>query len=77
MVLLLPVFGVRDSVTFHLTRVNIGFSSVAIFREIAAHSVGHMFTLYFYYFPVLVLGLDLGSDSFSSLILHSFYTHLQ
>ena len=51
---LLPVFCVRVSVTFHLTCVHIIFSSVSVaewspFVEIAAHSVDHMFFLYFDY----------------------------
>ena len=82
MVLLLPAFGVRVSVTFHLTCAHIGFSLVwvsggQLFGEIAAHSVDHLFSFYFTIFPVLVSGLDLGSDSFSSLILHTFNSHLQ
>ena len=50
---LLPVFGFRVSVTFHLIFVHIIFSSVlvgclvATFWERAAHSVDHMFSLYF------------------------------
>ena len=39
----LLVFGVRVSVTFHLTCVHI------IFREIAAYSFDHMLSLYFDY----------------------------
>ena len=41
--------------TFHLTCVHISFSSVSVaewppfFLEIAAHSVDHMFSLYFDY----------------------------
>ena len=51
---LLPVFGVRFSVTFHLTCVHIIFSSVLVsewptFCEIAAHSVDPMFSLHFDY----------------------------
>ena len=65
---LLPVFGVRVSVMFHLTCVHIIFIFVL---EIAAHSVDHMFSLYFdycnfSYFPFWFWRLDLGSDCFSS-----------
>ena len=44
-------FGVRDSVMFHLMFVHYIFSSVwvATFWEIAAHSVGHLFSLSFVY----------------------------
>ena len=50
---------------------------VATFWEIAAHSVDHMFFFImticnFSYFPFLFLGLDLGSDCFSSWLLHTF-----
>ena len=50
----MPVFGVRVSVTFHLMCVHFIFSSVSVaewppFWEIAAHSVDHMFSLYFDY----------------------------
>ena len=51
----MTVFGVRVSVTFHLTCVDIIiFSSVWVaewppFAEIAAHSIDHMFSLYFDY----------------------------
>ena len=55
---LLPVFGVRVSVMFHLMCVHIMFSFVSVaewlpFWELAAHSVDHMFILYFdyLYFP--------------------------
>ena len=50
---LLPVFGVRVSVTFHFTCVHIIFSSAWVVEwppfagEIAAHSVDHMFSLHF------------------------------
>ena len=51
---LLPVFGARVSVTFHLTCAHIVFSSVSVaewprLRAIAAQSVDHMFSLYFDY----------------------------
>ena len=50
---LLPVFGVRISVTFHLMCVRIIFSSVSVAGwpsfGVAAHSVDHMFALYFDY----------------------------
>ena len=42
-------FGVRVSMTFHLTCVHIIFSSVSTFWEIAAHSVDYVFSLYFDY----------------------------
>ena len=47
-------FGVRVSVMFHLMFVHCTFSSVWVteglpFREIAARSVGHMFSLSFVY----------------------------
>ena len=48
----LPVFGVKVSVTFHLTCVHIIFSSVSVAEWPpfgAAHSVDHMFFLYFDY----------------------------
>ena len=50
---------------------------MATFLEVAAHSVDHMFPLYydclwFWLFPVLVLGLDFGSDRFNSWSLHTF-----
>ena len=49
---LLPVFGVRVSVTFRLTCVNIflvrfRLLSGHLFWEIAAHSVDHMFSFVF------------------------------
>ena len=51
---LLPVFGVRVSVTFHLMCVQIMNSLVSDaewppFLEIAAHLVDHIFSLYFDY----------------------------
>ena len=59
-------FGVRVSVMFHFMFVHYTFSSVWVaewpsFFEIAARSVGNLFSLYFVYFcyiylfPVLVL----------------------
>ena len=47
-------FGVRVSVMFHLMFVHYTFSSawvaqVVTFWEIAAHSVGHLFSLSFVY----------------------------
>ena len=47
-------FGVRVSVMFHLMFVHYTFSSVWVaewpsFWEIAAHSVGHLFSLSFVY----------------------------
>ena len=51
---LLPVFGVRVSVTFHLFLLHIIFSSVWVaelppFLERATYSVDHMLSLYFDY----------------------------
>ena len=50
---LLPVFGVRVSVTFHLTCVRIILARFRLLSghlwEIAAHSVDHMLSLYFDY----------------------------
>ena len=67
---LLPVFGVRVSVMFHLMFVYYTFSSVWVaewltFWEIAAHSVSHLFSLYlvclwFWLFPILVLRVGLA-----------------
>ena len=63
---------------FNLMCVHIIFSSVRLLSDhllvIAAHSVDHMFSLYFdyicicniSYFPFWFSGLDLGSDCFSS-----------
>ena len=40
---------------------------MATFWEIAAHSVDHMFSLYFDFFVILVISrLDLVSDCYSS-----------
>ena len=52
---LLPVLVSEVLVTFHLTCVHIIFSLVWVtdlppFGKIAAHSVNHMFSLYFDYF---------------------------
>ena len=50
-----PVFGVRVLVKFHRTCVHIILSGVANFWEIAAHSVDHMFYLYFDIFVMLAI----------------------
>ena len=65
---MLPIFGVRVSVTFHLTSVHIilvrfGLLSGHVWE--AANSVDHMFSLYFDYlqfklFSVLVLRAGFG-----------------
>ena len=96
---LLHVFGVRVSETFHLTCVHIILVRfgllVTTFCEIAAHSVDHVFSLYFDYlyfssFPVFCVflfvclflfvfwgeGVDLSSDCFNSLSLHTFYFYI-
>ena len=57
---MMPVFGVRVSVMFHLTCVHIIFKSVSVavwppFWEIAAHSVDHMFSLYFEYLSIILV----------------------
>ena len=47
---LLPVYGVKVSATFRLMCVCVIFNSVSVaLMEIAAHSVDHMFSLYFDY----------------------------
>ena len=48
-------FGVSVSVTFYHTCVHIIFSSVSVAWEIAAHSVDHMFSLYFAFFVILII----------------------
>ena len=53
-------FGVRNSVMFHLMFIHYTFSSVWVaewppFLEIAAHSVGHLFTLSFVYLLYLFI----------------------
>ena len=58
--------------------VHIIFSSVWVAGERAAHSVDHVFSLYFdfSYFPFWFRGLDLGSDCFSPWSLHTFYSYV-
>ena len=45
------------------------------FSAVAAHSVGRVFSLCFKLFPVLVLGLGLGSGCFGSCSLRAFYLY--
>ena len=63
-------FGDVSSMCFNIILVRFRFQSGNLW-EIAAHSVDHMFSLYFdcfnsSYFPFWFLWLDLGSDYFSS-----------
>ena len=77
------VFGVRVSVTFHLMYVHIMFSSVCVAEwppflkelltrlTICSHFILTFCT--FSSFPFWFLGLDLGSNCFSSWSLNTFY----
>ena len=79
---LLPVFGVRVSVTFQLMRVHIIFNLVwvaewsffgkELFTRLTIFSLYILTIRNFSNFPFWFLGLDVGSDCFSFWFLHTF-----